>query len=63
MDPTKYCVFCVFIHTYTIVNHNIAYIFHDNNLMQYNNACIQIMSGFNVGPEKVVPPQQRPPAL
>ena len=27
-------------------------IFHDNNLIQYNNACIIIMSGFNVGPEK-----------
>ena len=38
-------------------------ILHDNNAMQYNNACIIIISGFNVGPEKEVPPQQRPPAL
>ena len=35
----------------------------DNNLIQYNNACIIIMPGFSVGPEKEVPPQQRSPAL
>ena len=35
-------------------------ILHDNNLIQYNNACIIILSGFNVGPENEVPPQQRP---
>ena len=30
-------------------------ILHDNNVMQCNNACIIIISGFNVGPEKEVP--------
>ena len=33
-------------------------ILHDNNCVQYNNACIIIMSGFNVGSEKEVPPHK-----
>ena len=33
----------------------VQYILHDNNLMQYNNACIIIMSGFNVGLKKKYP--------
>ena len=38
-------------------------ILHDNNIIQYNNACIIIMPGFDVGPEKELTPQQRPPTL